>query len=139
MKQETPLVRKIVGFAMEVHRELRPEFSERVNRGALIVDCSREGLEAEAFQKIKVLCEGVTAGDFVPDMVVSDESTSELLMIEKKAVSTRTKTHSYQLVNYLSSTETDNGLLLNFGSDSLEFRAKTRRYQNPKIHVDLTA
>jgi len=36
-------------------------------------------------------------------------------------------------------TETDDGLLLNFGGDSLEFRTKTRRYRNPKIDADLTA
>ena len=124
---------------MKVHRKLGPGFSERVNQNALAVECSRAGLEVEAFKEIKVLYEGVIAGEFVADMVVKDVAAGEELLIENKAVSTLIKSHSYQLVNYLNATETDHGLLINFGGDSLEFRTKTRRYRNPEIDVDLTA
>ena len=139
MKTETPLAKKIIGFAMKVHGKLGPGFSERVNQNALVVECSRAGLEIEAFKEIKVLYEGVTVGEFVADMFVREAESGEVLLIENKAVSMLIKSHSYQLVNYLNATETDNGLLLNFGGDSLEFRTKTRRYRNPKIDADLTA
>ncbi len=139
MKTETALAKKIVGFAMKVHRKLGPGFSERVNQNALVVECSRAGLEVQAFKEIKVLYEGVIVGEFVADMVVKDAAAGEELLIENKAVSMLIKSHSYQLVNYLNATETDHGLLINFGGDSLEFRTKTRRYRNPEIDVDLTA
>ena len=124
---------------MKVHRKLGPGFSERVNQNALVVECSRAGLEVQAFKEIKVLYEGVIVGEFVADMVVKDAAAGEELLIENKAVSMLIKSHSYQLVNYLNATETDHGLLINFGGDSLEFRTKTRRYRNPEIDVDLTA
>jgi len=139
MNTETALAKKIVGFAMKVHRKLGPGFSERVNQNALVVECARAGLDVEAFKEIKVLYEGVTVGEFVADMVVKDAAAGEELLIENKAVSMLIKSHSYQLVNYLNATETDHGLLINFGGDSLEFRTKTRRYRNPKIDADLTA
>ena len=139
MKTETPLAQKIIGLAMKVHRKLGPGFSERVNQNALVVECARAGLEVEAFKEIKVLYEGVIVGEFVADMVVREAAAGEELLIENKAVSTFIKSHSYQLVNYLNATETDHGLLLNFGGDSLEFRTKTRRYREPEIDVDLTA
>ena len=139
MNTETALVKKIVGFAMKVHRKLGPGFSERVNQNALVVECLRAGLEVEAFKEIKVLYEGVIVGEFVADMVVRDAAAGEELLIENKAVSMLIKSHSYQLVNYLNATETDLGLLTNFGGDSLEFRTKTRRYRNPEVDVDLTA
>ena len=139
MNTETALVKKIVGFAMKVHRKLGPGFSERVNQNALVVECLRAGLEVEAFKEIKVLYEGVIVGEFVADMVVRDAAAGEELLIENKAVSMLIKSHSYQLVNYLNATETDLGLLINFGGDSLEFRTKTRRYRNPEVDVDLTA
>ena len=139
MKTETALAKKIVGFAMKVHRKLGPGFSERVNQNALVVECSRAGLEVQAFKEIKVLYEGVIVGEFVADMVVKDAAAGEELLIENKAVSMLIKSHSYQLVNYLNATETEHGLLINFGGDSLEFRTKTRRYRNPEIDVDLTA
>ena len=124
---------------MKVHRKLGPGFSERVNQNALVVECSRAGLEVAAFKEIKVLYEGVIVGEFVADMVVKDVPAGEELLIENKAVSMLIKSHSYQLVNYLNATETDHGLLINFGGDSLEFRTKTRRYRNPEVDVDLTA
>ena len=139
MKIQTPLAKKIFGFAMKVHRKLGPGFSERVNQNALVVECSRAGLEMEAFKEIKVLYEGVIVGEFVADMVVKDAAAGEELLIENKAVSMLVKSHSYQLVNYLNATETEHGLLINFGADSLEFRTKTRRYRNPEIDHDLTA
>ena len=139
MNTETALAKKIVGFAMKVHRKLGPGFSERVNQNALVVECSRAGLEVQAFKEIKVLYEGVLVGEFVADMVVRDADAGEELLIENKAVSMLIKSHSYQLVNYLNATETDHGLLINFGGDSLEFRTKTRRYRSQPTDADLTA
>ena len=139
MQTENPFAKRIIGFAMKVHGKLGPGFSERVNQNALVVECSRNGVEVEAFKEIKVFYEGVLVGEFVADMVVRDVASGEVLLIENKAVSMLIKSHSLQLVNYLNATEIDNGLLLNFGSDSLEFRTKTRRFRATTGDADLTA
>ena len=136
---ENPFAKRIIGFAMKVHGTLGPGFSGRVNQNALVVECSRNGVEVEAFKEIKVFYEDVLVGEFVADMVVRDTASGGFLLIENKAVSMLIKSHSQQLVNYLNATEIDNGLLLNFGSDSLEFRTKTPRFRAAKGDADLTA
>ena len=97
------------------------------------------GTEVEVFKETKVFYEGVLVGEFVADMVVRGAASGEVLLIENKAVSMLIKSHSQQLVNYLNATEIDNGLLLNFGADSLEFRTKTRRFRAATGDADLTA
>ena len=47
-------------------------------------------------------------------------------MLELKANQLLAKAHEVQLVNYLVATGLDEGLLLNFGADRLEFKRKFR-------------
>lgn len=67
--------------------------------------------------------DSVIVGEFVADMLVED-----LIMIENKAVQTIHPKHEVQLVNYLTATGVDIGLLLNFGADRLQFKRKHRTY-----------
>ena len=108
MQTENPFAKRIIGFAMKVHGKLGPGFSERVNQNALVVECSRNGVEVEVFKEIKVFYEDVLVGEFVADMVVRDVASGEVLLIENKAVSMLIKSHSQQLVNYLNATDIDN-------------------------------
>ena len=66
-------------------------------------------------------------GDFVADMVVEDR-----IILELKATQSLVQAHEVQVVNYLTATGLEIGLLLNFGSDRLDFRRKTRTYR-PRI------
>jgi GxxExxY protein len=60
------------------------------------------------------------------------------LIVELKAVDTLVTAHSAQLVSYLAATRIEEGLLLNFGAQSLEFKSKWRNYQPdpapPNLH-----
>ena len=123
---------------MRVHGKLGAGFTERVNQNALVVECSRAGIEVEAFKEIKVTYEGVIVGEFEADMIVREPSTRAVLLIENKVVAMLLKVHSKQLVNYLMATGIDHGLLLNFGADSLEFRTKDRLYRARADEADLT-
>jgi GxxExxY protein len=51
------------------------------------------------------------------------------VIIELKAVSALATIHEVQLVNYLTATGIDDGLLINFGSKKLEIRRKFRLYK----------
>jgi GxxExxY protein len=72
----------------------------------------------------------VIVGEFIADLVVNDT-----LICELKAISTLSKADEIQLVNYLTATNRDFGLLINFGAPSLQFKRKHRRptvdLQNP--------
>jgi GxxExxY protein len=50
----------------------------------------------------------------------------DAVMVENKAVQALHPVNEVQLVNYLTATRVDMGLLLNFGSDRLQFKRKHR-------------
>jgi GxxExxY protein len=116
------LTEKIIGLAMKIHRTLGPGFLESVYQNALIHELRRAGLSAESSQRITVRYENVIVGEFVADLIVNDSVLCEL-----KAISALSKADEVQLVNYLTATSRDIGLLLNFGSQSLQFKRRHRR------------
>ena len=71
--------------------------------------------------------DGQVVGAFAADLLVNDS-----VIVEVKAVQSLAKPHEVQLVNYLTATGLNEGLLLNFGAERLEFKKKFRR---PKIEA----
>ena len=90
----------------------------------MLYELVKAGFKVESDKLIQVHYEGVIVGDFKSDLIVNDE-----LIIELKAVSGIIVEHEVQLVNYLAATGKDNGLLINFGGRSLEYKKK---FKNPK-------
>jgi GxxExxY protein len=119
---DDPLTQKIIGEAMKVHRTLGPGFLESVYRKALLIEMSGVGLRAEEEKRVGVFYRGMSVGDFVVDILVERK-----VIIELKAVEFLNKAHEVQTVNYLTATGLDVGLLINFGSDRLQFKRKFRR------------
>lgn len=132
LSDDHALTEKIIGCAMKVHRQLGPGFLESVYRNALAFELRRAGLAVEVEKHITVKYEYVIVGDFIADLIVS-----ELLICELKAASALSKADEVQLVNYLTATNHDVGLLLNFGSPSLQFKRKRRRNVPEPENVDL--
>lgn len=120
-KLNDPLTEQIIGLAMKVHRVLGPGFLESVYREALLIELRKAGLRAEEEKRINVLYEGVSVGDFAADILVEGK-----VILELKAVETLVKAHEVQTVNYLTATGLDIGLLINFGSERLQFKRKFR-------------
>lgn len=123
-KSGSDLTGHVIGLAMKVHRALGPGFLESVYQKALLFELTRSGLSVCSDHSIQVRYEGVIVGDFKADLVVNDE-----LIVELKAISTILQEHEIQVVNYLVATGKDIGLLINFGSTSLQFKKK---YRKPK-------
>ena len=117
---------------MKVHRQLGPGFLESVYRNALAFELRRAGLEVEMDKHITVKYDHVIVGDFVADLIVN-----EALICELKAAAALSKADEVQLVNYLTATNHDLGLLLNFGSPSLQFKRKHRRKLSQPEATDL--
>ena len=111
----------IIGAAMKVHSALGPGFLESVYQNALIWELRKAGFKAEAERPISVRYDGQIVGAFAADLLVNDS-----VIVEVKAIQTLAKPHEIQLVNYLTATGLNEGLLLNFGADRLEFKKKFR-------------
>lgn len=126
-ERELDLAGKIIGLAMKVHRTLGPGFLESVYENALAFEMGRAGLAFERQKSLRVLYEGVLVGEFTADLFIE-----ESLIIELIAVSAIAEVHEGQVVNYLTAAGMDDGLLLNFGSPSLEFKRKYRTYRAPR-------
>jgi len=125
MKEEE-LTGKIIGCAMKVHRALRCGFLESVYQNALAYELQRAGLRAECEVPIKVFYDGVDVGEFYADILVEKQ-----IIVENKSVEQLGPAHEVQLVNYLTATEYEVGLLFNFGSSSLQYKKKFRVYRKP--------
>jgi GxxExxY protein len=130
--QDHALSEKVIGSAMKVHRALGPGFLESVYLNALVHELRRAGLSAEVGQRITVRYENIIAGEFVADLIVNEN-----LLCELKAISALSKADEVQLVNYLTATNREFGLLLNFGAPSLQFKRKYRRAMPEASDVDL--
>jgi len=117
------LSQKVIGEAMHVHRVLGPGFLESIYQNALLNRLKKLGVAAESGLQLPVYFEGEIVGNFTTDIIVEGR-----LLLELKAVSALVAAHEVQLVNYLTATKIDVGLLLNFGTKSLEIKRRTRGY-----------
>jgi len=122
------LIKTIIGLAMKVHRELGMGFLEAIYANALAFELAEAGIAFEREKRIPVYYRGHIMGDFIADLVVQG-----IIVVELKSVEGLLTAHSVQLVNYLSATRLDLGLLLNFGAKSLQFKTKTREYNPNRI------
>lgn len=119
------LAREVVGLAMKAHRTLGFGFAETVYRNALAVELRKANFRFEVHPTISVIYEGTEVGVYQADLIVDDQ-----LIVELKAASALTDEHCIQLVNYLTATKIEHGLVINFGAPSLQFRTKTRNYSS---------
>jgi GxxExxY protein len=126
MNEVDKLTERIIGCALEVHKHLGPGYLESVYEKALSIELDANGLPHTNQIQIPVLYRGQSIGDFVADIFVDGQ-----VIIELKACQTLHARHEAQLVNYLTATGIDNGLLFNFGTHSLQFKRKHRLYHPP--------
>lgn len=122
--EHADLTEKIIGCAMRVHSTLGPGYLESVYENALAHELRRSGIRLECQKPIVVMYDGIVVGDFFADMLVESA-----VIVENKAVHALCQAHELQLVNYLTATGVELGLLFNFGTARLEFKRKHRTYQ----------
>lgn len=126
--RDEELTSKVIGCAMRVHTVLGPGYLESVYERALAHELRKAGLGLECQVPLRVMYDDVPVGEFIADMLVERR-----VLVEIKAVQSLARNHEVQLVNYLTTTGLDIGLLLNFGASSLEFKRKYRVYRAEKI------
>ena len=114
----------MMNCSANIRRQLGPGYVESVYKNAMFVELEKNGLAYEVEKPIKVYYDGTLVGDFYADIIVENR-----LILELKAVSNLHMAHEIQLVNYLTATGIDDGLLINFGSETLQFKRKFRIYR----------
>jgi GxxExxY protein len=120
MKYED-LTNKIIGCAYKVFNKLGFGFLESVYQNALLIELEREGLEATKEEPITVYYDAIIVGYFKSDIIVN-----KIIILELKSVQNLIKEFEVQLVNYLTATKLDVGLLINFGPKGVEIKRKVR-------------
>jgi len=109
---------KIIGAAMEVHKELGCGFLEGVYQEALGREFSLQRIPNKAQPIIDILYKGVLLEKkYQPDFVCFEE-----IIVEIKAISSLSGVEEAQIINYLKATGLKIGLLINFGAKSLEHK-----------------
>jgi GxxExxY protein len=101
---------KILQAFYKVYNELGFGFLEKVYENALYLELSTSGLFVEKQKHIKVYYEGKEVGEYFADLFVEG-----VVIVELKAAEALCEEHEFQLINYLKATETEVGILLNFG------------------------
>jgi GxxExxY protein len=112
------LTGKIIGAAIEVHRQLGPGFIESIYENALVYELRKRGLKVEQQLETPVFYDGeVEVGKHRLDLLVEGE-----IVIDLKAVSELHDVHFAIVKSQLRAVKRKHGLLLNFAKVTLEVK-----------------
>ena len=102
---------------MEVHKKLGPGYPEYIYHRALIIELRLQNIAFEDEYDIRIYYKGEQIGVRRVDFLVE-----KIIPVEIKAVSELSDTNIAQAKNYLESGGIEIGLLINFGTSSLQFK-----------------
>jgi len=111
------LTHKIIGCAMQVHRVLGNGFQELIYQRSLAIEMRYAGLEFEREKEMKIYYRNEEVGTRRVDFFVEGK-----VMVELKAVEKLEDVHKAQAINYCEAYGIADGLLINFGGKSLDFK-----------------
>lgn len=108
---------KIIGLAMEVHKDLGNGFQEMIYQRALEIEFARNNIPFKREFEMPIIYRNEQIGTRRVDFLVYDK-----ISVELKAITNLEPVHFAQAINYLEAYNLEIGLLLNFGSASLEIK-----------------
>lgn len=109
---------QIIGCAMEVHRTLGCGFREEVYQDALEIVFERQDIICERESPFDIYYKGIR----LRKEYFADFLCFENIIVELKAVSELTGDHESQVINYLKASKCRLGILINFGTRSLQYK-----------------
>jgi GxxExxY protein len=119
---------KINGCAMRVHNILGNGFQEVIYQRCLAIELSKAGLTFLREKEQIIYYEVQEVGTRRVDFIVENK-----VIVELKAVIKLENVHLAQAKNYVVAYDYDIGLLINFGSTSLQFKKIYHPVKNPII------
>ncbi len=120
------ITRKIIGCAMKVHSTLGNGFQEVIYQRALAIEMHKQGLGFQREMEMTIFYDGINIGTRRVDFFVEGK-----VMVELKALEKLEDVHKAQAINYCEAYNIADGLLINFGGKSLEFK----RVYNKKLVI----
>lgn len=123
------LTHKIIGCAMQVHSTLGNGFQEVIYQRALAIEFAFQGIEFSREMEMDLYYREQHIGTRRVDFFVEGK-----VMVEIKAIEKLEDVHKAQAINYCEAYKIADGLLINFGSKSLDFkRVYNKNLVHPKI------
>jgi GxxExxY protein len=117
---------RIIGCAMRVHSTLGNGFQEVIYQKALEIELALEGLKFAREMEMTIFYRNIQIGLRRVDFFVEGE-----IMVELKALIELQDVHLAQGLNYLEAYNMRTGLLINFGSKSLQFKRLLNKKYRP--------
>ena len=111
MKRINELSEKIIGCAIEVHKNLGPGLLEENYEKALCRELELSGLRYQRQVKVPMVYKGTEIGEYRVDLIVEDK-----VVLENKSVERYDPIFEAQVLTYLKITNKRVGLLMNFNS-----------------------
>ncbi len=118
------ITEKIIGSSMKVHAALGNGFQEVIYQRALEIEMQDAGLKFSREMSMPVFYKGKEIGERRVDFFVENK-----IMVELKAIINLENVHLAQAKNYLEAYNIEIGLLINFGSISIQIK----RLENKKF------
>jgi GxxExxY protein len=114
--ENDPLTAKVIGFAIEIHRQLGPGLLESAYEECLSFELRQAGIVFERQTSVPVVYKSVRLDcAYRLDLMIENQ-----LIVEIKSVERLMPIHEAQLITYLRLTGLPVGLLLNFNTDVLK-------------------
>jgi len=116
MKELDDITGAIVDSALRMHRDLGPGLMESVYEAVLARTLEQQGFHVERQRVMRFEYQGMVFDrGFRVDLVVDDR-----VIVEVKSIDQLGRHHAKQLLTYLRLTNTQVGLLINFGAPTLK-------------------
>lgn len=111
------LTHRIIGCAMKVHSVLGNGFQEVIYQRALAIEMAKLELKFVREMEMPIFYDDIHIGTRRVDFFVED-----CIMLELKALINLEEVHLAQAMNYCQAYNLPLGLLINFGSKSLQYK-----------------
>ena len=123
--ERDPQTYAIIGAAMEIHRQLGHGFLEAVYQEAALVEFPLKDIPFEREVSLPIKYKNV----ILPTHYRADFVCFSEVIVEFKALSRLSTVEESQLLNYLKATGLKRGLLINFGTTSLQYKRLVWGYE----------
>ena len=115
--EKDELTYKVIGCAMKVHNTLGNGFQEVIYQRCMAIELAKAGVGFPREQEHTIFYDGIDVGTRRADFVVEEK-----ISVELKAIINLEDVHLAQAKNYTVAYDFPLGLLINFGSQSLQYK-----------------